>query len=206
MWLVHMHHFLHEIPCRTAWCFCRMVAPVLGIFLTDPAVSASAKEEVRELLEAAYPATAGFFEPIAATLGSLLSVAKDPPVATPEQFHSTITQLQLCRYDPTCDSASVLHRLIAMLHYFKFHQQLTSPILVESISIALFPASLSSALSIEELATPSVKGLPLELLLEYGSLLMDCLVQTGATTSYLVGMSIKLLGSAACLEGDQVKF
>ena len=180
-----------------------MLVPVLGIFLTDPAVSTSAKNDVHKSLEAAHSDTAPF-KPVAAILASLLSVAKDPPVATLQQFNSILTQLQQCRYDPTADSASMLHRLIAMLQHFEFHRQLPSPKMIENMCTALFPTSLSSAMSIEELATPAVKGLPLELLLEYGSLLMDCLIQTDVTTPCLVHLSVKLLGSATCLEGNEV--
>ena len=180
-----------------------MVAPVVGIFLTDSAVSTSAKDDVRKSLEAAYSQTAPF-KPVAAVLGSLLSVAEDPPVATLQQFNSVLSQLQQCRDDPTADSAALLHRLIAMLQYFEFHRQLPSPKMIESMCIAFFPTSLSSAMSIEELATPAVKGLPFELLLEYGSLLMDCLIQTDAAMYSLIHVSIKLLGSAACLEGNEV--
>ena len=180
-----------------------MLVPVLGIFLTDPAVCTSSKDDVRKSLEAAYSQTAPF-KTVAAVLSSLLNVAEDLPVVTPQQFNSILTQLQQCRYDPTADSASLLHRLVAMLQYFKFHYQLPSSKMIENICIAFFPTSLSSSMSVEELATPAVKGLPLELLLEYGCLLMDCLIQTDVTTPCLVHLSVKLLGSAACLEGYEV--
>lgn len=174
-----------------------MVAPVLGIFLTDPAVPASAKDDVRKSLEAAYSDTAPF-KPVAAFVDSLLSVA------TSQQFRSILTQLQQCRDDPNSDSASLLHRLFAMLQYFNFHRRWPSTKLIESICIALFPSSLSSATSIEELVTPAVKDLPLELVLEYGDLLLGCLVETDASMSCWIDISIKLLGSAACLEGSEV--
>ena len=181
-----------------------MIAPVLRIFLADPAVSTPAKEEVRRSLAAACSDAVPFFEPVAAVLGSLLSVAETPLRATPRQFHSTLTELQQCIAHPTGDSASLLHRLLAMLQYFSFHQKLTSPEMAHNICMALFPASVSSLASIEELSTPAVKGLPLELILEYGSLLLDCLIQTDATISCLIDISIKLLGSFACLEGNEV--
>lgn len=180
-----------------------MVAPVLAIFLTDPAVSTSAKDDVRKSLEAAC-SDAAPIKPVAAVVGSLLSVAEDPPVATRRQFCSILTQLQQCRDDPTSNSASLLHRLFAMLQYFKFHRRLPSPKLIENICMALFPTSLSRSASIQELVTPALKDLPLEVVLEYGGLLIDCLIETDAAMSCLIDISIKLLGSAACLEGNEV--
>lgn len=180
-----------------------MIAPVLRIFFVDPAFSASAKEEVHTLLAAACSATA-FVKPVAAVLSLLLKLAESPVVATPQDFESTLTDLQECTPLATGDSASLLHRLIAMLEYFKFHQQLTSPKMAKNICTALFPTSLSRSTSIEELITPALKGLPLEIFLSYGGLLMDCLLQANATKSCLIEISTKLLGSAAFLERNEV--
>ena len=193
----------NKYPCRTAWCFCRMVAPIFGIFFTDPAVSTSAKSEVRKLLEAAC-SDAAPFKPVAAVLGSLLSVADNPPVATSQQLHSILTQLQQCRDDSTRDTAPLLYCLFAILQYYRFHRRFPSSKRIESICITLFPMSLSHSASMTELATPAVKDLPLELLLEYGNLLMDRFIQNAAAMSSLLHISIKLLGSAACLEGNEV--
>ena len=68
--------------------------------------------------------------------------------------------------------------------------------LVTSACKALFPASLLSNQSIHDLATPTMKSLPFELLMEYGILLMECLVQARGKkeTALEMAFSLKLLG------------
>ena len=205
--------YIHCVLCvcacfRVDWCFCCMTAIILRLFFTDPTFSSSMKEDVYASLAAA-PFDTATNKLVADHLMSLLSVAKDPPVASPQQFLFTLTQLQQCSGDPTSTSASALHCLIAMLQYFKYHQQLTLPGVSEMVTAAcrvLFPVTLSNASSIQDLATPTFKALTLEQTLEYAILLLECLLQTAVETELVIEMVLKILGSQLHLRKTKVLF
>ena len=185
--------------CSLIWCFCHMVVPALRIFFVDPVLSSSAKTDVSASLATACSEAAAFSKPVSALLHSVLSVAETPPVPTPMQFYSTLEQLQLCRDGPCDEFADHLNSLMSILQYFKFHQKLTTPSMAELVTSAckaLFPASLLSSQSIHNLATPTMKSLPLELFMEYGILLMECLVQARAEKKIILetAFSLRLLG------------
>lgn len=185
-----------------------MAAIILRLFFSDPAFTNSMKEDVYASLAAA-PFDTASNKLVADHLMSLLSVAKDPPVATPQQLLSTLTQLQQCGGDPTNDTASALHCLIAMLQYFKYHQQLTLPGVAEVVTAAcrvLFPVTLLSASSIQELTTPTFKALTLEQTLEYAILLLECQLQTTAETELIIEMALKILGSHLHFRKAKVSF
>ena len=170
-----------------------MVSPALRLFFTDPAFSSSMKEDVCVSLAAA-PFETASNKLIADHLKSLLSVAEEPPIATTHQLLSTLTQLQQCSGDCT----SALHRFFAMLQYFKYNQKLTSPGVAEVVSCAcrvLFPITLLTASSIQQLTTPTFKSLTLEQTMDYAFVLLDCLVQTEAETELIIEMTVKLLCS-----------
>ena len=204
---VVLWHMLCVCVCfRVDWCFCCMTAIILRLFFTDPAFSSSMKEGVYASLAAA-PFDTATNKLVADHLMSLLSVAKDPPVATPQQFLYTLTRLQQCNGDPTSSSASALHCLVAMLQYFKYHQQLTLPGVSEMVTAAcrvVFPVTLSNASSIQELATPTFKALTLEQTLEYAILSLECLLQTAVETELIIEMVLKILGSHLHLRKTKV--
>lgn len=176
-----------------------MAASVLRLFFTDSAFTSSLKADVYASLAAA-PFDTASNKLVANLLISLLSVGEDPPVATPQNLQSTLIQLQQRIGNPTSESdpASELHRLISMLQYFKCNQQLNFPSLAEIVSAAcrvLFPVTLLSASSIQQLTTPTFTALTLELTEEYALLLLECLVQMKAETELIVEMALKVLGS-----------
>lgn len=184
-----------------------MVAPALRIFFTDPMLSSSAKKDVCTSLATACLEAAPFSKPVTALLHSLLSVAEVPPVPTVRYLHSTLSQLQDLREDPSSECADHLHNLMSVLQYYMFHQKLTTPDMAEMVASAckaFFPASLLSTPSIHDLATPAMKSLPLELIMEYGILLMDCLVQARAEKEAIMEMALKLFGSQSSLKRSEV--
>lgn len=184
-----------------------MVAPALRIFFADPVLSSSGKEDVRTSLATACAEAAPFSKPVAALLQSLLHVTEAPPVPTPQQFCSTFTQLQHCREGTSSEPADHLNNLMSAIQYFKFHQKLTSPDAAEMVVCAckaLFPASLLSTPSIQDLVTPAMKSLPLELIVEYGILLMNCLVKTRAEQDIIMEMAFKLFRIQSSLKRSEV--
>ena len=182
--------------CRLVWCFCHMVVPALRIFFADPVLPSSAKRDVCTSLATACSEAAAFSKPVSALLHSVLSVAETPPVPTPAQFCSTLKRFQLC-WDAACDEfPNHLNRLMSILQYFKFHQKLATPNMAELVTgacKALFPASLSSSQSHHNLAIPTMKFRPLELFVEYGILLMECLVQASAEKETILQMAFNLM-------------
>ena len=172
--------------CRTQWCFCRMLLPVMQIFFASPAISSSAKEDVTECL--AQCLQQDLPSPIVEVLSCVQQIATCGIFADSSGRHQLLCHLQQA-VSRNVDNMTVLtgtrpallHCALAILQYMRFYN-CGSAVEIENILVTtyalLFPANLDDAASLKELVAISancgLQGISLPLLLEYGTTLLLC--------------------------------
>lgn len=179
-----------------------MLLPVMQMYFVSPSMSRSAKEDVAECLSQCLQQDLP--SPIIELLNCFKQVATCTILADKRGHYQLLSHLQqaVSRTGSLGELAgtnpALLHCALAVVQYMRFYNCASEAemdnIIVTTYAL-LFPAILTDAASLEELVTIradyDLEEISLPLLLEYGTVLLQCT----STPDVAVELIFKLMGS-----------